>query len=294
MDSFAALFTGILIAVMVAINGALSARYGVYSSTAMIHLAGLALISVLCLAKRDKLFHRGIPAHLYLGGALGVLLTVFNNVAFARIGVSAMLALGLFAQSLLGVAVDRWGLLGMPKRAFGKKKLIGLALTLAGIAVMTDRFDALAVTVSLLAGALLLVARTLNARLAERTSLRAGTFFNYAVGLATAVPTALLLGRTEPAFAAFALSPKVWIYLGGVIGVVVVLLLNYTVTRVSAFSLSLFLFIGQVFAGILIDALFLGAFSPRLLTGGLLVAAGLVTNVFIERADVSAQAKSRE
>jgi transporter family-2 protein len=140
----------------------------------------------------------------------------------------------------------------------------------------------------------LLVARTLNARLAERTSLRASTLFNYAIGLAAAIPTALLLGRAEPAFAAFALSPKVWIYLGGVIGVVVVLLLNYTVTRVSAFSLSLFLFIGQVFAGILIDALFLGAFSPRLLIGGLLVAAGLVANVFIERSDVSAQGKSRE
>ena len=58
MDSFAALFTGILIAVMVAFNGALSARYGVYSSTALIHLAGFALISALCLFKREKLFTR--------------------------------------------------------------------------------------------------------------------------------------------------------------------------------------------------------------------------------------------
>ncbi len=292
MDSFAALFTGILIAVMVAFNGALSARYGVYSSTALIHLAGFALISALCLFKREKLFYKGIPPQLYLGGALGVLLTVCNNVAFSRIGVSAMLALGLFAQSAMGIAVDRFGLLGMPKRAFGKKKLFGLALTLVGIAAMTDRFDALAVTVSLLAGALLLIARTLNARLAERTSLRTSTFFNYAIGLAAAIPTALLLGYTEPAFAAFALSPKVWIYFGGIIGVVVVLLLNYTVTRVSAFSLSLFLFIGQVFAGILIDALFLNAFSPRLLVGGLLVAAGLAATVFADRADASPPPRS--
>ncbi|HWQ58525.1 MAG TPA: DMT family transporter [Clostridia bacterium] len=283
MYAILALLGGALIAGMVALNGALSTHYGVYSATAIIHLAGLIFILPLCLLQKGKLFHRGVPFYLYLGGALGVPLTICNNVAFARISVSSMLALGLFAQSVAGIAMDKYGLMGMPKRAFGAKKLFGLALTLAGIAVMTDTFDAVAVFVSLLAGVLLIVARTLNARLAERTSLRAGTFFNYLVGLATALPVCLLLGRGEPAFTAFAFSPKIWMYLGGIVGACVVLILNFTVTRVSAFSLSLFLFIGQVFAGLLIDALFLGAFTPRLLAGGLLVAAGLVANVIMER-----------
>ncbi len=289
MYSFLALLTGTLIAVMVALNGALSDVYGVYCSTAIIHLVGLLLVCALLLFRPKKLFHKGIPWYLYMGGALGVPITVCNNLAFPRIGVSAMLALGLFAQSVAGLAVDQYGLLGMPRRAFDRGKLIGLALTLAGIAVMTDAFDAVAVIASLAAGLALLVARTLNARLAGATSLQASTFFNYAVGLALSLPACALFGRGEPAMCAFALAPEVYIYLGGAVGVCVVLLLNYTVARVSAFSLSLLLFIGQVFAGLAIDVLFLDAFSPRLLIGGALVALGLCLNVIIEK---RAQAKS--
>lgn len=280
-----ALLTGALIAVMVALNGGLSAQYGVYSSTAMIHLIGLSAITPLCLIRRERLVCRGIPLYLFLGGALGVPLTVCNNVAFARIGVSSMLALGLFAQGVAGIFVDQYGLLGMPKRKFRAKSLAGLALTLAGVAAMTETFDLIAVLASLAAGVILLAARTLNARLAERTSLHASTFCNYAVGLAVALPVCLLLGRGEPMFAAFALSPKAWIYLGGPLGMCVVLLLNRTVTRVSALNMSLFLFIGQVFAGLVIDAVFLAAFTPRLLAGGLLVSAGSIINMLLEKKD---------
>ncbi len=282
MYSFAALFAGVLIAGMVALNGALSNHYGVYFATMLIHLAGLAFILPLCLWRREKLFTRGVPWHLYLGGPMGVLITVCNNLSFGRISVSSMLALGLFAQGLMGLAVDRYGLMGMPRRPFGAKKLFGLALTLAGIAVMTDTFDVLAVSVSLIAGGVLLLSRTVNARLAERTSLSVSTFFNYFVGFLCALPVAFVLGAGEAGLAA-PFSPHIWMYLGGGVGVCVVLLLNFTVTRVSAFGLSLFLFIGQVFAGLLIDVLFLDAFSPRLLWGGVLVAAGLVANVMIER-----------
>lgn len=283
MYSLAALLAGVLIAVMVALNGELSVLYGVYAATALIHLVGLAVVLPLCLARREKLFVKNVPWYLYLGGVTGVLITVCNNLSFGRISVSSMLALGLFAQSLMGIAVDRYGLMGMPRRPFGTKKLFGLALTFAGIAVMTDTFDALAVSVSLLSGAVLLVSRTIGARLAERTSLRVSTFYNYIVGFLTALPVAALLGRGEPAFSAPVLSPRVWIYLGGAVGVCVVILLNLTVTRVSAFGLSLLLFVGQVFAGLVIDILFLDAFSPRLLAGGLTVAAGLAANALMEK-----------
>lgn len=283
MYGILALFAGVLIAVMVALNGGLSAQYGVYSSTAMIHFIGLAVIAALCLVRREKLSYKSIPLYLFLGGALGVPLTVCNNVSFARIGVSSMLALGLLAQGVAGIFVDHYGLFGMPRRRFNAKSLVGLALTLAGVLAMTEAFDPLAVLASLAAGVILLAARTLNARLAQRTSLYASTFYNYVVGLAVALAVCLLFGRSEPMFASFALSPKAWFYFGGPLGVCIVLLLNYTVAKVSALNMSLFLFIGQVFAGLTIDGLLLGAFSPRLIIGGVLVAAGTAANVVMER-----------
>jgi len=63
----------------------------------------------------------------------------------------------------------------------------------------------------------------------------------------------------------------------------VVILGNITVVKVSAFYLTLLIFIGQIFSGILIDAVISGEFSARILTGGILVAIGLCVNLLLDR-----------
>ena len=148
---------------------------------------------------------------------------------------------------------------------------------------MTNSLDILAVLISFIAGVNIVISRTLNAKLAERTSLRTGTFYNYIVGLLVAIPVYFLLGRNETAFTEFVFSPKLYIYLGGLTGVCVVLLNNITVTKISSFYLSLFLFTGQVFTGILIDIIISKTFSVQNLIGGLFVAAGLCVNLIIDR-----------
>lgn len=128
---------GALIAAMITVNGELTAWYGVYPASFIIHVVGLALIAIIVLARREKLRPREkLPAWCYLGGLVGVLTTVFNNMAFGHISVSALLALGLVGQSVAAVAIDQWGLMGMPKRPFNRMKLVGLGLALCGVAVM--------------------------------------------------------------------------------------------------------------------------------------------------------------
>jgi transporter family-2 protein len=277
------LLTGILISVMVAFNGKLTEQYGVYSATVIIHIAGLLLITIMTISKREHPFLRRQAWFLYLGGAIGVLTTAFNNLAFSRISVSSILALGLFGQSITGLIIDQYGLLNMPKHAFQKRKIYGLLLILCGIISMTNNFDILAVFISFIAGVNIVISRTLNAKLAECTSIRTSTFYNYLVGLLVAIPVCFIFGKNEEVFANFVISPKVYIYFGGIIGVCVVLLSNITVTKISAFYLSLFLFIGQVFSGILIDMVISQTFSPRNLVGGIFVAAGLCINLLLDR-----------
>jgi len=79
----------------------------------------------------------------------------------------------------------------------------------------------------------------------------------------------------------FAISPKLYIYLGGILGVCVVLLSNMTVAKISAFYLSLFLFVGQVFTGILMDIVLSQVFSLRNLIGGIFVIVGLCVNLLL-------------
>ena len=283
MYYFFSLLTGILISVMIAFNGGLAELYGVYTSTVIIHIVGLVLIAALMLVKRERPFSKRQSWFLYLGGAIGVMTTVFNNLSFGRISISAILALGLFGQSIIGLIIDQYGWLGMPKHPYHKQKIIGLVLILGGIAPMINSFDTVAVLASLAAGAVIVVVRTLGAKLAEFTNIHISTFFNYLVGFVLTIPVFLLLGNNESGFANIVISPDWYVYLGGVLGVCVVLLSNMTVAKISAFYLSLLLFIGQIFAGVLIDALISRSFSPQNLIGGVLVTTGLCVNLLFDR-----------
>ena len=275
------LIMGILISVMIAFNGGLTQLYGVYSATVIIHIVGLVIITLVALVKRDRLFSKRFAWFLYLGGAIGVLTTVFNNISFGRISVSAILALGLLGQSIAGLVIDQYGLLGMSKHPFTKNKLIGLLLIIIGIASMINSFEIVAVIVSFVAGVSIVISRTLNAKLSDFTNVRISTFYNYLVGLVISIFAFLLLGRNEMVLA-FVISPNWYIYLGGMLGVVVVLMGNIIVVKISAFYLTLLIFIGQVFSGVLIDIVISRELSSRNLIGAVLVSIGLCVNLMLD------------
>ncbi len=276
---------GLLSTVMVTMNGKLGAHYGTYSSTAIIHILGILTISVILLFKRERI-KVNQPLWLYLGGAVGFFTVIFNNISFGRISVSAILALGLLGQSLASLVFDQFGLFSMPKHPFNFKKLLGIALVMLGIVpmvVISHISSVIYIIFPLMSGIIFVVARTLNARLAQRTNSAQSTFFNYFSGLIVALLAFLFAAGNEPMLTNFSLSPEVWIYLGGIFGVGYVFALNVAVHKVSSFYLTLLMFIGQVFSGIGVDILLTGAFSLYNLIGGLLVSAGLVQNLWIEK-----------
>ena len=130
--------TAMLVSAMVAVNGNLSAAYGTYLSTVMIHLVGIVPATAIALARRERLFAvRGIRPGVFLGGAIGVITVVCNNAAYTGgIGVCAMVALSLLGQTVASLFVDQFGLFHMPVKRFNAAKLIGLACTAAGIGCM--------------------------------------------------------------------------------------------------------------------------------------------------------------
>jgi transporter family-2 protein len=268
---------------MVAFNGGLTVQYGIYSATVIVHITGLILISILLLTKHEWPFIKKHTWFLYLGGIIGVFTTVFNNFAFGRISVSAILALGLFGQSIMGLLIDQYGFFGMPKHPFGKRKFFGLFLILFGIASMINNFEILAVTVSFAAGVCIVISRTLNAKLADLTSVWISTFYNYLFGLIIAIFVFFILGHNELNQMKLIFSPNLYIYFGGIIGVCVVFMSNITVAKISAFYLTLLIFVGQVFSGVLIDILISQEFSTRNLIGGIFVTIGLCINLLLDK-----------
>jgi len=97
MEQFLVLLTGMLTAVMISINGSLSASTGMYHSAVIIHLVGVVFSFILCMVKKEKIWrHRKVPVYAYLGGAVGVLTVMFNNYAFSYLSMTAIVALALF------------------------------------------------------------------------------------------------------------------------------------------------------------------------------------------------------
>ncbi|WP_054740929.1 DMT family transporter [Cellulosilyticum ruminicola] len=138
-----------------------------------------------------------------------------------------------------------------------------------------------AIIVSLLSGFTLVTARVANAKLAEKTSALTSTFYNYVVGLLLSIVVLGLLGHSELPITS--ISTNVWIYTGGVISVFVVFIQSAVAPKIPTFYMTLLLFVGQLFAGVIIDSIMAHKFSVGQVIGGLFVLLGFTLNLMIDK-----------
>ncbi|NLA96117.1 MAG: DMT family transporter [Clostridiaceae bacterium] len=279
------LLTGILLSVMILINGRLTEHIGLFQATAIIHLVGVAFSLAASLIRKEKPLPRThSPWWFYLGGVIGVYTAVANNFAFGKITMTSIVALGLLGQTVTSLVVDTTGWFGMTRRSFRKSTLVGLLFCFAGIAVMLDHSileAVLAVWLSFGTGISIVVSRSINARLATRIGPLPGSFVNHLTGLPVTVILVLLTVKKLPAVT-YPAGKESWVYLGGVLGVCVVMLFNILVPRISQFHLTVLSFVGQVLTGILIDLLTGDFTADASFRGGLLITAGIALNLAIE------------
>lgn len=275
------LFGGMLISVMVVFNGGLNERVGQTPALIIIHALGVLFTLALMLVKRQKLRLHRLPFYMYLAGLLGLLATVFNNLAFGRISVSAMMALGLLGESVSSLIADHFGILDLPRRPFRPQKLWGGLLTLVGILFMWNGFELIPVLVCLLAGVTVLTSRLINARQARVNGLLSGTIVHYTVGLAGSVLLFLLTGTSHSL--GYMLGGPIHIYLGGLIGGVILLISSTCVGKIPSFYMTLTIFVGQVLAGLLLDMALTQSFPVHTMIGGLFVLVGLSLNLLLDR-----------
>ncbi|MFA9376419.1 MAG: DMT family transporter [Lachnotalea sp.] len=133
---------------------------------------------------------------------------------------------------------------------------------------------------AILSGVTIVVSRMTNAKLGKELSVYQSTFFNYIIGfIGSLIVLALMGGR-------FAFEPSISVtgiryyamFFGGVIGVAVISISNIITPKISAFSLTIIIFVSQLFSGIIIDYFLYGEFSMGKVIGGVLVLVGLFYN----------------
>ena len=136
MNYFISVCIGIVIAVMIAVNGLLTRVTGSYGATVLIHVSGLVTCCILVLLIRPKIKVAGKSKWLLLSGGLwGLAATVFNNVSFLYIGVTPITALGLLGQSVTSLSMDALEVF-RPRPRYTWRTVAGLLLLMAGIVIM--------------------------------------------------------------------------------------------------------------------------------------------------------------
>ncbi len=275
MFNMLALATGVILAVMIQINGALSGQYGSYHAALYIHIVGACGAALLLLLRHKPIRAKSkVSLWMCTGGMIGVATTVFNNLAFSHISLTSIVALELFAELAFSCLIDAFGWLGMQRRGKGDMSIIGMLLSAAGIALLLDSSAAGAwvyVLMSMGAGVTVVLSRTVNAHLSERIGALPGSLVNHLAGM----PICLLLMLLIPETAAGG-DFRLWMWCGGLLGVATVACYNVIVPKLPASRVTLLSLCGQLFCGITLDLAVGNAFELRQFGAALLVAAGIV------------------
>lgn len=290
MFYFLSVFVGMLIAIMITINGELSSYYGVYLSAVIIHIIGTVFAYIMMRFSREKLVYKHrLPLWYYLGGVMGVITTFCNNFAFGKISLTSLIALVLLGQTLTSIAIDTYGWFGMKQYPFQKHKWIGLSFALLGIIMMFDvsSFGGIfAIIFSVLAGVTVILSRTFNANLGEHVGVIRGSFLNHLIGLPLCILLFILFDH-QTQLASLQISTSVSIYLGGVLGVLSVLMFNILVPKVAAFPLTILSFVGQIFTSMILDIVLLHTTDFKTLFASLIIAFGIGINMILDQKKIN-------
>ena len=140
----------------------------------------------------------------------------------------------------------------------------------------------MALFAALTCGITVIISRTTNAQLSKHISNTASTFYNYLTGGIVSLIVLIISKEIAPSWVLPKSFSECLMFFGGIVGVFSILLSNYITPRISAFQLTIILFISQIFTGIIIDWLRYNTLSIGKVIGGLLVLFGLIYNTYID------------
>jgi len=138
------------------------------------------------------------------------------------------------------------------------------------------------IILAFLCGGITIVSMIINARLAQEIGTLQGGFINYTVGLLVTMLVLLIIMFTGNFTTGTLTGIPFYAFLGGFVGVMVVIASNIVIPRIPAIYTTILIFIGQIFTGIILDYFRLGSISIGKIIGGLLIIIGMLYNSYLD------------
>ncbi len=133
---------GIIISIFLFMNGVLSKYTGLYLSTFLIHLLGLIPAVILFFIFEKNETKNILPTFkanklIFLGGTIGVIITLANNFAVYNIGVLLMTLSMTAGQFICSSWIDFTGSFGFKKRKPSTRDYLAIALVFSGVILIS-------------------------------------------------------------------------------------------------------------------------------------------------------------
>lgn len=140
----------------------------------------------------------------------------------------------------------------------------------------------IAIIVSVSAGIAIVFGRIFNAKMAEKMGLFQGALINYIAGFIVSILLTLIMREYLVFSHELFMGIPIWAYLGGILGIGIVVMSSYLTHKVSAFYLTLLIFLGQLVTGVFIDYFVTKEVPIGKSIGGILVVIGFLYNLKVD------------
>jgi transporter family-2 protein len=134
---------GALVGMQAPINSRLGRAVGGVQAASLSFLVGTVALLLIVAVAHDGFAgfaHVGrAPWWAFVGGLLGAIYVTVAILTVRTLGASGLTAAVIAGQLAISVAIDRFGLLGIARQSVGWQRVLGLALLVAGAALVVRK-----------------------------------------------------------------------------------------------------------------------------------------------------------
>jgi transporter family-2 protein len=268
---FLAAISGAMISLQARINGELSHQLNNGLQAALVSFgSGLLIISLITVFNpklktglknlREAVRQKKIARWKLFAGALGGLFVAIQTQTVPLVGVAIFTVASISGQTVMSLFVDRLGYTGGGKRLITKRRVLAVIITIVAVAVsVLDRLDTknlsfFTVIIGCTAGLLVGFQRALNGQINEHSKEGFTTsLLNFTSGTLLLVIVFLVgLATQKVEWTPLPIGP-LWMYLGGVMGVIYISFAANIVQQLGVLTFTLFSVGGQLVSSLVID-----------------------------------------